>query len=220
MYNKIFLPLFVCSAIFVYIVQAQTAPQKSLLPKPGFNYTDFCTYVTGPIYEKSGRAVFEYQRVLQAHVYSKIVPTGHYGKATIFYTRLWQKDVKIFPSGFVGPQTIFKLRNAFCFGAPGVTEETEDNIDEDPTLDEPTTNPPVSTSTQPVVITPTPTPTPVIPDPIEDDEFIDEEDGKENTGGTMRLGTYKCYIEKNTLAEKTFKKSQGGTLRQKAQQDI
>ena len=30
--------------------------------------------------------------------------------------------------------------------------------------------------------------------------------GKENTGGTMRLGTYKCYIEKNTLAYKTFAK--------------
>lgn len=49
--------------------------------------------------------------------------------------------------------------------------------------------------------------------------IMNDQIGKENTGGTMRLGTYKCYIEKGTLAEKTFKnnllkeKSQGVTLR-------
>lgn len=34
--------------------------------------------------------------------------------------------------------------------------------------------------------------------------IMNDQVGKENTGGTMRLGTYTCYIEKNTLAEKTF----------------
>jgi CTP synthase len=34
--------------------------------------------------------------------------------------------------------------------------------------------------------------------------IMNDQVGKENTGGTMRLGTYKCYIENGTLAEKTF----------------
>jgi len=34
--------------------------------------------------------------------------------------------------------------------------------------------------------------------------IMNDQVGKENTGGTMRLGTYTCYIEKNTLAEQTF----------------
>jgi CTP synthase len=35
---------------------------------------------------------------------------------------------------------------------------------------------------------------------------MNDQIGKENTGGTMRLGTYQCFIEKNTLAEQTFAK--------------
>jgi CTP synthase len=34
--------------------------------------------------------------------------------------------------------------------------------------------------------------------------IMNDQVGKENTGGTMRLGTYTCHVEKNTLAEKTF----------------
>lgn len=34
--------------------------------------------------------------------------------------------------------------------------------------------------------------------------IMNDQVGKENTGGTMRLGTYKCIIEKGTLAAKTF----------------
>jgi CTP synthase len=36
--------------------------------------------------------------------------------------------------------------------------------------------------------------------------IMNDQVGKENTGGTMRLGTYKCFVEKNTLAEKVFAK--------------
>jgi CTP synthase len=51
--------------------------------------------------------------------------------------------------------------------------------------------------------------------------IMDDQVGKENTGGTMRLGTYKCFVEKDTLAEKVFanslqldkEKSQGRTSR-------
>jgi len=34
--------------------------------------------------------------------------------------------------------------------------------------------------------------------------IMNDQIGKENTGGTMRLGTYTCFVEKNTLAEQTF----------------
>lgn len=37
--------------------------------------------------------------------------------------------------------------------------------------------------------------------------LMDGQEGKQETGGTMRLGTYTCYVEKNTLAEKVFKKN-------------
>jgi CTP synthase len=36
--------------------------------------------------------------------------------------------------------------------------------------------------------------------------IMNDQVGKENTGGTMRLGSYDCYIEKGTLAEKVFGK--------------
>lgn len=36
--------------------------------------------------------------------------------------------------------------------------------------------------------------------------IMNDQVGKEETGGTMRLGTYKCFIDKNTLANKTFGK--------------
>lgn len=36
--------------------------------------------------------------------------------------------------------------------------------------------------------------------------IMNDQIGKENTGGTMRLGTYACKVLKNTLAYKTFRK--------------
>ncbi len=36
--------------------------------------------------------------------------------------------------------------------------------------------------------------------------IMNDQIGKENTGGTMRLGTYKCFIEKESLAAKVFGK--------------
>ena len=38
--------------------------------------------------------------------------------------------------------------------------------------------------------------------------IMEDQKGKLETGGTMRLGTYKCFIEKNTLAYKTFGKNE------------
>ena len=37
---------------------------------------------------------------------------------------------------------------------------------------------------------------------------MDDQLGKENTGGTMRLGNYPCLIEKGSLAEKLYKKGE------------
>lgn len=38
--------------------------------------------------------------------------------------------------------------------------------------------------------------------------IMNDQVGKEETGGTMRLGTYKCFIQKNTLAHKVFGKGE------------
>jgi CTP synthase len=38
--------------------------------------------------------------------------------------------------------------------------------------------------------------------------IMSDQVGKEETGGTMRLGTYKCFIDKNSLAHKTFGKTE------------
>jgi CTP synthase len=46
--------------------------------------------------------------------------------------------------------------------------------------------------------------------------IMNDQVGKENTGGTMRLGTYKCVIEKDTLAHKTF----AAQMKEKGQKDF
>jgi CTP synthase len=38
--------------------------------------------------------------------------------------------------------------------------------------------------------------------------IMSDQVGKEETGGTMRLGTYKCFIDKNSLAHKVFGKTE------------
>jgi len=44
---------------------------------------------------------------------------------------------------------------------------------------------------------------PETPDPVID--TMPDQKGKENTGGTMRLGDYPCMIEKDSLASKVYK---------------
>jgi uncharacterized protein YceK len=89
-----------------------------------YDYANFCRTINSPIYQKLGNDVRELQNALRYQIMPSLGQTGFYGPITIKAVQIFQRQNQIYPSGYVGPQTLRSMRTLWCnhgYGSSPIT---------------------------------------------------------------------------------------------------